>query len=189
MKFAATLYHFKSLSDKSSPFFWSPVVQGDWLFAKRRLPKGPKGGFWPPHEDSILGCVHPLLAVPPPELAEVLQYDHNDGGTKPLRPVQAARVGFLIFFPILSTLVTFTLWIETVEQVNFVMNAAIDGVNAALARFKSDVCSKHGQKPNLERTFRLVPEHIEKKRLQEAKQEAKRKATAAGHLGAPGGRQ
>jgi hypothetical protein len=108
----------------------------------------------------------------------VLSYATNDGGTKPLRPREAARV-------------------------NFVLRTATHGVNAALARFKMDVClSKSNVKENtlrshlsssrssdsgggrgqirrnemnLARSYRLVPEYVER----QAEREAKKKAQAA----------
>ena len=120
--------------------------QGEWLFAKRRVPKGERL-TWPPPSDSILGCAHPLLAVSPLDLRDVLEYRHNDGGTKPLRPQQAHRV-------------------------NFVLRAATDGVNAAIGRFKQDVCPSHGQVANMDRSYRLVPEHVARKAEHEAKKMA-----------------
>ena len=106
--------------------------QGDWLFAKRRVPKG-AALTWPPATNSILHCTHPLLAEPPQNLSRVLSYATNDGGTKPLRPREAARV-------------------------NFVLRTATHGVNAALARFKMDVClSKSNVKEN---TLRSHPAHL-----------------------------
>jgi len=151
--------------------------QGDWLFAKRRVPKG-AALTWPPATNSILHCTHPLLAEPPQNLSRVLSYATNDGGTKPLRPREAARV-------------------------NFVLRTATHGVNAALARFKMDVClSKSNVKENtlrshlsssrssdsgggrgqirrnemnLARSYRLVPEYVER----QAEREAKKKAQAA----------
>lgn len=158
--------------------------QGNWLFAKRRVPKGATLS-WPPSPDSILHCAHPLLALPPRNLSSVLSYATNDGGTKPLRPREAARV-------------------------NFVLRTATHGVNAALARFKLDACTgraavtdvtdvkeqsaqshlassssrssessgsvQHGM--NLARSYRLVPEYVERQAQQEAKKKAQLAAKA-----------
>jgi hypothetical protein len=121
--------------------------QGDWLFAKRRVPKGSRI-TWPPPPDSILSCAHPLLAVPPTNLSAVLSFPTNDGGTKRLKPQQAARV-------------------------NFVLRTATHGVNAAVARFKRDVCSSRVEL-NLARSYRLVPEHVERQAERDAKKQAQR---------------
>ena len=58
----------------------------------------------------------------------------------------------------------------------FVLSEATRGVNQALASFKADVCGPHRNgrpNANLERSLRLEPEHVERKRLQEAKFKAK----------------
>lgn len=114
---------------------------GDWLFAKRRVPKGEKVA-WPPPAESILSCSHPLLAVPPPSLGSVHSFTHNDGTQKPLGKAQQAR----------------TL---------FVVTTAIRGLNSALEAFKRDVCGGSMGPANLSRSFRLVPEHVERKQLAE----------------------
>eukprot|EP00613_Pedinella_sp_CCMP2098_P077813 CAMPEP_0171934422 /NCGR_PEP_ID=MMETSP0993-20121228/32004_1 /TAXON_ID=483369 /ORGANISM="non described non described, Strain CCMP2098" /LENGTH=532 /DNA_ID=CAMNT_0012575125 /DNA_START=203 /DNA_END=1801 /DNA_ORIENTATION=+ len=140
--------------------------QSDWLFAKRRLPKG-SAMTWPPPKDSILHCAHPLLAEPPENLTTANFFDHNDGTKKPLKPRQMQRV-------------------------NFVLVTVIRGINKALEAFKEDVCDGGGggdqelrrfselggesnlsedTQVNLQRSFRLVPEHVERKALAAAKKQ------------------
>lgn len=91
----------------------------------------------------MLACDHPLLAHPPPENADVDWYPKNEGGTKSLGELQRSRVSFS-------------------------MNAAIEGINSALTRFKRDVCEPHTI--NLDKSYKIIPEHVEK---------AKKKAAAA----------
>eukprot|EP00614_Pseudopedinella_elastica_P019425 CAMPEP_0172653240 /NCGR_PEP_ID=MMETSP1068-20121228/243725_1 /TAXON_ID=35684 /ORGANISM="Pseudopedinella elastica, Strain CCMP716" /LENGTH=610 /DNA_ID=CAMNT_0013467669 /DNA_START=141 /DNA_END=1973 /DNA_ORIENTATION=- len=128
---------------------------GDWLFAKRRVPKGPStsakahaASLWPPPQGSILSCAHPLLAEPVPSLEATDWYAHNDGSKKPLSKTARRRV----------------FW---------VMSVATRGMNAALERFKRGVCPGLGEAPNMERSFRMVPEHVEKARLKAAKAKSK----------------
>lgn len=103
------------------------------MFGKRRVPKATRVTW--PIEDGMLACNHALLAHPPPENADVDWYPKNEGGTKSLNSMQRSRVSFS-------------------------MNAAIEGINAALTRFKHDVCEPGTI--NLEKTYRIIPEHVEK---------------------------
>lgn len=109
------------------------------MFGKRRVPKASRVTW--PIEDGMLACDHPLLAHPPAENADVNYYPTNDGGTKTLNEKQRSRVSFS-------------------------MNAAIEGINSALTRFKHDVCEP--STINLERTYKIIPEHVEKAKLKAA---------------------
>lgn len=119
------------------------------MFGKRRVPKASRVTW--PIEDGVLACDHALLAHPPPENSEVNYYPTNEGGTKALNAVQRSRVSFS-------------------------MNAAIEGINSAITRFKHDVCEP--STINLDKTYKIIPEHVEKANLKKEKEKA---AAAAKH--------
>ena len=122
--------------------------QADWMFAKRRMPRGSVG--WPV-PDGILACETPLLAVPPSANQNVEWYQNPDGSRKDLSMRQAKRTGFMLC---------------TITR----------KINAALTAFKTQVCPPGTA--NFTQGYRMESAEAEKKRLKAEKAEKAAKAKA-----------